>query len=87
VRFHDKSGAGYQLIADFALKIDSFNPQLASRIVEPLIHWRKFDATRQALLQAQLRRILATKPLSNDVYEVVSRSLENIQHPQHATVV
>lgn len=86
VQFHDKSGAGYQLVADFALKIDSFNPQLASRIVEPLIHWRKFDATRQALLQAQLRRILATKPLSNDVYEVVSRSLENVSHPQHATV-
>jgi aminopeptidase N len=75
VHFHARTGEGYVFLTDYVLKIDSFNPSLAARLVEPLIHWKKYDAERQALMQAQLKRILDTKPLSNDVYEMVSRSV------------
>lgn len=75
VHFHVKTGEGYAFLTDYVLKIDQFNPSLAARLVEPLIHWKKYDAERQALMQAQLKRILDTKPLSNDVYEIVSRSI------------
>ncbi len=75
VCFHTLTGDGYAFLADYVLKIDHFNPQLAARILEPLTRWRKFDPTRQSLMRAQLQRIAEQKPLSNDVYEVVSKSL------------
>lgn len=75
VRFHDISGEPYAFLTDFVLEINAFNPQLASRMVMPLIHWKKFDETRQRLMKAQLERIAETKNLSNDLYEIVSKSL------------
>lgn len=74
-RFHEKSGACYQFLADFVLKINAINPQLAARMTEPLIHWRKFDRERQALMKAELERIGAAPDISKDVYEVVSKGL------------
>jgi aminopeptidase N len=75
VSFHQKTGAGYLFLADYVLTIDRLNPSLAARLAEPLIHWKKYDPARQALMKTQLERIAQTKPLSNDVYEVVMRSL------------
>lgn len=75
LRFHVASGEGYVFLADYVLKIDTFNPQLAARILEPMIHWRKFDADRQILMKGQLERIAAAPRLSRDVYEIVSKSL------------
>ena len=75
VQFHEKSGKGYQLLTDYVLKIEAFNPQLAARLVDPLIHWKRFDNQRQVLMKAQLKRILATDNLSKDIFEIVNRSL------------
>ena len=75
IRFHDVSGAGYAFLADQVLHIDTFNPSVAARMLGALSRWRKFDATRQALMQAQLQRIIAQPGLSKDAYEVVSKSL------------
>lgn len=73
--FHDKSGAGYQFLASQVLEVDSFNPNLAARLAEPLLRWRKFDETRQERMCAQLRRIAENKSLSRNVYEIVSKGL------------
>lgn len=75
VNFHRKTGEGYAFLTKYVLTIDRFNPQLAARIIEPFIHWKKYDAERQNLMKAQLEVIANTKPLSNDLYEVVTRSL------------
>jgi aminopeptidase N len=75
VRFHDKSGLPYAFLADQVLNIDAFNPQLAARLIEPLIRWRRYDKDRQALMKAQLERISQVPKLSNDVYEIVTKSL------------
>ena len=72
--FHAIDGSGYAFLADRIIELDRSNPQIASRLVTPLSRWRKFDDERQALMRAQLSRILAEK-LSPDVYEVVSKSL------------
>ena len=37
----------------------------------------RYDGVRQALIKAQLERIAATKGLSNDSLEIVSRSLKD----------
>lgn len=75
IRFHDKSGAGYQLLAEQTLAIDAFNPQVSSRIIRPLTQWQQMDATRGALMKAQLQWLFDTKKLSENVYEIVVKSL------------
>jgi aminopeptidase N len=74
VRFHDGSGAGYQFLADKIEQLNTINPQIAARLVSPLINWRRYDTKRQELMQQELDRILAIKNLSSDVYEIVSKS-------------
>ncbi|WP_028239319.1 aminopeptidase N [Stutzerimonas azotifigens] len=75
VNFHRIDGAGYAFLADQVIMLNALNPQIASRLLAPLTRWRKYDATRQGLMKAQLERILASGELSTDVYEVVSKSL------------
>ncbi|WP_035676166.1 aminopeptidase N [Azospirillum brasilense] len=76
VRFHDASGAGYRFLADQVLRLDPMNPQVAARMVGPFSRLRRYDATRRALMKAELERIVATPGLSPDVFEVASKSLE-----------
>src|SRR5207247_6795345 len=59
LRFHDASGAGYNLLADEVVTLDPTNPTLAARLVQPLGMWRRHDPARQALMRQQLERILA----------------------------
>ena len=75
VRFHDASGAGYEFLAETIIWLDASNPQVAARLVSPLGQWRRFDANRQALMQAQLRRIADRPGLSRNTGEMVGRSL------------
>ena len=76
VGFHHDSGSGYQFLADNVITLNKLNPQIASRLLTPLTHWRKQQTHRQVLMREQLQRILNVENLSKDVYEVVSKSLE-----------
>jgi aminopeptidase N len=73
--FHHPSGKGYGFLADMILALDRLNPQTAARMVPPLGRWRRFDEARQALMRAELERIVATPGLSKDVFEQASKSL------------
>ncbi len=73
--FHDPSGAGYALLADWLIRLDPVNPQTAARLTGAFDSWRMFDADRQALMRAQLERIQAAPGLSRDVGEMVGRLL------------
>lgn len=75
INFHRADGAGYRFLADQVITLNALNPQIASRLLAPLTRWRKYGAARQALMKAELERILASGELSSDVYEVVSKSL------------
>src|SRR5271169_3380181 len=75
LRFHDASGAGYGFLADEVITLDPINPTTAARLVQPLGTWRRHDPARQALMQRQLERVLATPDLSKNTYEMVSKSL------------
>jgi len=76
VRFHAADGGGYQLLADLVIELDGLNPQVSARMVQPLSRWARYDEARQALMKAQLRRILEKEGVSRDVYEVVSKSIK-----------
>jgi aminopeptidase N len=73
--FHQADGAGYRLYADQILALDPVNAQTAAKMIPALGRWRRFDEARQALMRAQLQRMLATPVLSKDVFEQVSKSL------------
>ncbi|WP_121222150.1 aminopeptidase N [Oceanibaculum indicum] len=75
VRFHAADGSGYRFIADQVIALDPMNPQVAARLFSPFARWRRFDDGRQALLKAEIERVLATPNLSKDVYEVASKSV------------
>jgi aminopeptidase N len=75
VNFHRIDGAGYQLLTDVVIELNSLNPQIASRLVNPLTKWRNYTG-REALMRSQLERLASLPSLSRDVFEVVSKSLD-----------
>ncbi len=75
INFHDAAGEGYKFLADKIIVLNTQNPQIASRLLTPLTKWKKYGSARQALMKAQLERIMAEPSLSKDVFEVVSKSL------------
>jgi aminopeptidase N len=76
VRFHAADGAGYRFLADRVLELDPQNPQIASRLLQSLARWRRYDPARQGLMRGELGRVLAAPQLSKDSYEVASKCLE-----------
>jgi len=77
VNFHREDGAGYRFLGDQVIILNRSNPQIASRLLVPLTKWRKYLPAAQQLMCAELQRILAEPDLSSDVYEVVSKSLQD----------
>ncbi|PQO22393.1 aminopeptidase N [Rhodobacteraceae bacterium WD3A24] len=73
--FHDPSGAGYALVADWLIRLDPVNPQTAARMSAAFETWPRFDPDRQALMRAQLQRIRATEGVSRDMSEMTGRML------------
>ncbi|KAH7662914.1 Peptidase M1 alanine aminopeptidase/leukotriene A4 hydrolase protein [Dioscorea alata] len=75
VNFHAKDGSGYKFLGDLVLQLDKINPQVASRMVSAFSRWRRYDETRQSLAKAQLEMIVSADGLSENVYEIASKSL------------
>jgi aminopeptidase N len=75
VNFHAKNGQGYTFLADTIIELNEINPQVASRMLTPLTAWRKVNLNAQVLMKNQLQRIMETENISNDVYELASKSL------------
>ena len=73
--FHRKDGAGYRLLADTVIKVNAINPSTAARLLTPMRQWKRYDAVRKGLMENELKRILSEKDISNDVYEIASKSL------------
>ncbi|XP_044477179.1 puromycin-sensitive aminopeptidase-like isoform X1 [Mangifera indica] len=75
VNFHAKDGSGYKFLGEIVVQLDKLNPQVASRMVSAFSRWRRFDETRQKLAKAQLEVIMSTNGLSENVFEIASKSL------------
>lgn len=74
-QFHRADGRGYALLQQTVAKVDAINPQVAARLVTPLLSWRRYDAKRQLLMRQALQQLSQLAAISNDLYEKVSRSL------------
>lgn len=73
--FHCKSGKGYLFLADHIDQLNTINPQVASRLVTPLLAYKRYEPVRQALIEAQLRRLSAISDLSRDLKEKIDAAL------------
>lgn len=73
--FHQPSGQGYELLADWIIKLDQKNPQTSARMSTAFDTWKIYDIKRQNLIKAQLNRILNQKNLSKDTNEIIERIL------------
>ena len=76
VNFHRADGSGYRFLGDRLLELDGINPQVAARIVNPLIRWRRHDSSRQALMRQELERVRSREGLSPDLGEKIAKSLD-----------
>jgi aminopeptidase N len=76
VNFHAENGDGYAFLREVVSQLDKLNPQVASRMVNPLTRWKRYDKDRQHLMQKQLQLLLQENKLSNDLYELVYKSLQ-----------
>ena len=75
VNFHARDGSGYALLGETVRQLDSINPQIAARMLRMLSRWRRYDQSRQELMQRQLEQMANSENVSKDVYEVASKSL------------
>ena len=76
VCFHRADGAGYTLLKEAVIALNTINPQIASRMLTPLREWKSYSSERQALMKKALEEILNISNLSPDVFEIVSKSLK-----------
>ncbi len=75
--FHHASGSGYLFAGEILDRLNSSNPQVASRLIDPLLKFKRYDQQRQVLMRAELERLAAKNDLARDLYEKVSKALEN----------
>ncbi len=74
-QFHNSDGSGYQFLAEQVLILDKLNPQIAARLIQGFSQWRNYNDDRQQLMKNNLNKIISEEGLSNDVYEIVSKTL------------
>jgi aminopeptidase N len=74
--FHCLTGKGYQFLSKQIEKLNEINPQVASRLITPLIQYKGFDLSRQALMKAELEKISQLPKLSRDLQEKLDAALK-----------
>lgn len=75
VHFHALDGSGYQFAGDILEKLNQLNPQVASRMIDPLLKYRLYDEARQKLMRQQLERLANLDHLAKDLYEKINKAL------------
>jgi aminopeptidase N len=74
IGLHHGNAPAYAFIADWVIKIDAINPQVAARLCKAFAVYPKLDTTRQQAIRAELIR-LDQQVVSPDLYEVVQNLL------------
>ncbi|MBF2755257.1 MAG: aminopeptidase N [Gammaproteobacteria bacterium AqS3] len=75
--FHRSDGAGYIFLADFLGELDRANPQLAARLAQPLVRYRRLAPALQQGCRRALQNLKTRgDDLSADLSEVIDLGLE-----------
>ncbi len=73
--FHAIDGSGYQFLVEILSDLNTRNPQVAARLIEPLIRLKRYDAERQALMRQALEQLKTLENLSGDLFEKITKAL------------
>ncbi|WP_414163329.1 aminopeptidase N [Superficieibacter sp. BNK-5] len=73
--FHAEDGSGYAFMVEMLTELNSRNPQVASRLIEPLIRLKRYDEKRQTLMRSALEQLKNLPDLSGDLYEKIVKAL------------
>ncbi|GHF93037.1 aminopeptidase N [Thalassotalea marina] len=73
--FYCPSGKGYQFLTKHIKKLNTINPQVASRLITPLIQFKRLNAHHQQLIKIQLQELSSLANLSNDLKEKLDAAL------------
>ncbi|KGJ98752.1 aminopeptidase N [Thalassotalea sp. ND16A] len=74
--FHQLDGSGYQFLFSQLQKLNVINPQVASRLITPLIQFKSFSVGQQKLMIEQLERLNRLANLSRDLQEKLNAALQ-----------
>ncbi|MDG3088090.1 aminopeptidase N [Vibrio hannami] len=77
VNFHAKDGSGYLFAGEILKELNDSNPQVASRLIDPLLKFKNYDEQRQVLMKAELEKLASMENLAKDLYEKVTKALES----------
>ncbi|MCD2528220.1 aminopeptidase N [Providencia huaxiensis] len=77
VNFHAEDSSGYQFLYEILVDLNTRNPQVASRLIEPLIRLKRYDEKRQAQMRKVLEQLKALDNLSGDLFEKITKALES----------
>ncbi len=75
--FHNADGSGYRFLVDMLIKLNESNPQVASRLIEPLIKLSRYDNQRKTLMKRGLERLKGLDNLAKDLFEKIEKALES----------
>lgn len=73
--FHAADGSGYAFTADWLIRMDAVNPQIAARMSTAFETWPRYDGTRRGHARSALERIASLEGLSRNTREMVSRMI------------
>ncbi|ART83828.1 aminopeptidase N [Oceanisphaera profunda] len=73
--FHRLDGGGYDVLVSVLIALNKSNPQIASRLITPLIQFARLDDVRQGLIKDRLNQLMALPELSGDLYEKIAKAL------------
>ena len=75
--FHTPDGSGYRFLSEQIQKIDSINPQIASRLSKAFSSYELLDDTMRSRMSDVIRELLK-KNLSSGVREILEKVI--VQH-------
>ncbi|WNC70049.1 aminopeptidase N [Thalassotalea nanhaiensis] len=74
--FHNKDASGYKFLFEQLTKLNAINPQVASRLITPLIQFKSFDNNHQQLMKVELEKLSQLDNLSRDLLEKLTAALQ-----------
>lgn len=74
--FHAKDGSGYRFAGEMLAILNDSNPQIASRLIDPLLKFGRYDEHRKGLMRAELEKLRDIPELAKDLFEKLEASLK-----------
>ncbi|GAB7220125.1 aminopeptidase N [Vibrio comitans] len=74
--FHAIDGSGYEFAGEMLATLNTTNPQVASRLIDPMLKFARYDEKRKQLMREQLEVLRDTPNLAKDLFEKVEAALK-----------